>query len=101
MKKIIISIVFFAVIILIFNYGFNNINKNIEIEKLENTLNAINRAIILCYSVEGAYPPSIKYLQNHYGIIIDKEAFVVDYDIIGSNVKPTVRVIKKGTEAVN
>ena len=40
-----------------------------------------------------AYPESLSYLEEHYGITYDKENYVVDYEIIGSNILPDVTVI--------
>lgn len=57
--------------------------------------NAVVRAAVHCYAVEGAYPPSIEYLEDTYGLIIDHERFLVDYVIFASNVMPDVTVYSR------
>ena len=51
------------------------------------------RAAAQCYAVEGAYPPSLSYLEEHYGISWNQEEYAVDYEIFSSNLPPTVTVI--------
>ena len=55
---------------------------------------SIRRAVVIAYAVEGRYPESIAYLENNYGIQIDKTRYVVHYDIVASNLYPDVRVIE-------
>lgn len=54
---------------------------------------AILRSAVNCYATEGAYPESLAYLQEHYGIDWNPEKYVVDYEIIASNQMPSVTVI--------
>lgn len=61
--------------------------------ELDNLQNALERSAIHCYAVEGAYPESLDYLREHYGITWDESKYVIDYEIIGSNMKPSITVI--------
>jgi len=56
---------------------------------------------IQCYASEGSYPPDIQYLVDHYGLILDEERFIYEYDIFASNVKPEIIIIDNifGNEA--
>ena len=51
--------------------------------------------IIHCYAVEGFYPPSLSYMEEHYGLTYDKDLFFVDYQPVGSNMRPEVTIILK------
>ena len=61
--------------------------------QMENLKQAILRSAVHCYAVEGAYPPSLSYLEEHYGISWNQEEYAVDYEILSSNLPPTVTVI--------
>lgn len=61
--------------------------------QMENLKQAILRSAVHCYAVEGAYPPSLSYLEEHYGISWNQEEYAVDYEIFSSNLPPTVTVI--------
>ena len=52
---------------------------------------AIERAVIQCYALEGAYPPDLAYLES-YGIYIDEEKLYVDYRPYGANLRPDIFV---------
>ncbi len=55
---------------------------------------AVNKDIIHCYAVEGYYPPSLAYIEDHYGLIYDKDRYFIDYVPIGDNIMPSVTIIE-------
>lgn len=57
---------------------------------------AVIRAAVACYAVEGAYPTSLEYLEEHYGLAINHDDFIVSYDVFASNIVPTVDVLVRG-----
>ena len=48
-----------------------------------------------CYATEGIYPPTMDYLEQNYGVLIDDEYYTVFYEIFADNIMPTVTVIAK------
>ncbi len=56
---------------------------------------ALNRSITQCYALEGAYPSSIAYLEENYGLTYDKKSFYIDYQYIGSNLRPDTTIIER------
>lgn len=56
---------------------------------------AVQRSALQCYVVEGVYPPSLSYLEEHYGLRINREDYYVTYDIFASNFPPDIRVVTK------
>lgn len=53
---------------------------------------AIQRSALQCYVVEGAYPSSLSYLEENYGLQINTRDFYVVYDAFASNLPPYVQV---------
>ena len=53
---------------------------------------AVQRSALQCYVVEGAYPPDLQYLEDHYGLQVNHENFYVTYEAFASNLPPTVRI---------
>lgn len=90
-----ISIVIFVAIIVFFIYGISAVSNSSVVNDQEILAKAIDRDIVHCYCVEGMYPPSVKYMQDHYGLIYDEDKFIVDYEYIGSNIIPKVTIIRK------
>jgi len=56
---------------------------------------ALKNAAISCYAVEGAYPPNAEYLTEHYGVQVNRERFVVKYELYASNLMPDITVIER------
>lgn len=56
---------------------------------------AVLRSAVQCYAVEGAYPSSLAYLEDNYGLIVNENRYIVTYDTFGSNILPEVSVLVK------
>lgn len=91
----VVSVLIFALIIYLFILAIDQFG-NSSIEKEQQALeNAIERDIVQCYSIEGAYPESLEYMEQHYGLTWDKDIFFVDYQPIAENLYPDYTVIKR------
>lgn len=58
----------------------------------ETLRDAIRRALVQCYAIEGRYPPSVEYLEENYGIKIDRDRYDVFYSGFASNFMPDITV---------
>ena len=56
---------------------------------------ALRRAAVACYAAEGVYPPTVEYLQQHYGVQIEEERYIVFYEIFANNLMPDITVLEK------
>lgn len=56
---------------------------------------AVERSARQCYAVEGFYPPSLKYLEENYGLQINTDEFSVTYDVFASNIAPAIQVLSR------
>ncbi|PKM68028.1 MAG: hypothetical protein CVU95_05110 [Firmicutes bacterium HGW-Firmicutes-2] len=65
-----------------------NLNKSV----LEDT---VMKYVIQCYASEGSYPPDLEYLSEHYGLILDHEHYIYDYEIFASNIMPNITILDK------
>lgn len=61
----------------------------IETERIKET---VERYAIQCYATEGAYPPDIEYLTEHYGLVIDLDKYIYEYEPVAENIKPSVQI---------
>ncbi len=56
---------------------------------------AVRRDMVTCYALEGAYPESLDYLKEHYGLTYQEDRYIVNYEVLGSNLMPDVTVMEK------
>ena len=88
-----LSVITLLTVLFLFVYGVKTMAGKTEADRLSALTNAIRRASIQCYAIENRYPPSVEYLEEHYGIVIDHERYNVFYDGWASNIMPDITVL--------
>lgn len=92
-RQIMLPITLFAVIGGLFYAGLGSVGRVTQEEQLRSVQQAITRATIQCYAVEGQYPPSLGYLEQNYGLMLDRQKYIIQYDIFAQNIMPTILVL--------
>ena len=93
----VISLIFVVGFVTFFLYGINTVDSTTTSEQAKRLEMSIRRSVAQCYAVEGTYPPSLEYLEEHYGLIYDTNLFYVDYTAIGSNIMPDITILPRVT----
>ncbi len=88
-----ISALFLFLCLYLLLVATREISARSKAEQLEVLDQAIQRATIQCYAIEGRYPPSVEYLEEHYGLTIDRDNYHVFYDGWASNIMPEITVL--------
>lgn len=76
-------------------HGTGSISQDTAEHQKKSLEEAVRRNMVHCYAMEGRYPESVEYMEEHYGLTYDKDRYFVDYEIVGSNLMPDVMVIEK------
>lgn len=88
----ILSALVFACVLALFVIGILFFSEKSDARGAETLRDAIRRASVQCYAIEGRYPPSVEYLEENYGIIIDRDKYDVFYSGFASNLMPDITV---------
>ena len=88
------SVFFFILVIVAFLFGISFIASTSSRDQKQILTDAVNKDIIHCYAVEGYYPPSLGYIEEHYGLTYDRTKYMVDYVPIGDNIMPSVTIVE-------
>ncbi len=80
-------------ILLFFATALNNLSSGRKQESQSQLELAVRRACVACYAAEGVYPPSLEYLQEHYGVQVAPE-YIVRYMVIAENLMPDITVLE-------
>ena len=88
----------FAVVLGLAMYGFFSTQGAAKDRAADAAREAIRRWAVSCYATEGFYPPSLSYLREHYGVVVDEQRFVVYYESVGDNIFPSIMVRPMGQE---
>ena len=57
--------------------------------------NAILNSAKQCCAIEGAYPSSLAYLEENYGLVVNRSDYAITYEVFADNVMPNVVVLAK------
>ena len=71
------------------------LQRNIRENSREAIRNTVLRCAVECYAVEGAYPPDLQYLREHYGLRYNQNRYAVFYDAFASNLMPEIQVVAR------
>ena len=94
-RSIIVSLSLLVILTLGFLLLTMHVSDSVERESDRIVRDAIIRALIACYAAEGSYPASLSYLEQHYGVVIDYDKYIINYGVFASNVVPEVTLRKR------
>lgn len=94
-RNFVFSIISILAIAALFWLGTTLLAQRTDSREAEILEKAVTRGIIHCYACEGAYPESLQYLKENYGLMYDEQRFFIDYQAMGSNLMPNITIIDK------
>ena len=94
-KSFITPIAFIAVVVAIIFWS-TNLSSQASGEQAHILEEAIRKAAVSCYAIEGRYPESLSYIRDHYGVIVNEEDYTINYEVFASNIMPSIEVKTKG-----
>jgi hypothetical protein len=71
----------------------SSLDRSQQEESMKMGKEAIVRATVQCYSLEGRYPPDLEYLEKNYGLTLDKDRYVYHYRTVGENMMPSIELL--------
>lgn len=83
-----------AGVFLSFVLAVDNLDSGRSEKSLRQLEDALRRGCVACYAAEGAYPSSLDYLKEHYGIQIDEKRYTVHYTAFAENLMPDITVLE-------
>lgn len=92
-KGMIIPVLIFLFLLLFLSVGIGNVSSASDAESRQILQDAVLRAVVQCYAIEGMYPPDIRYLEDNYGLVYDHDRFIVHYEVFAGNILPDITVI--------
>jgi len=93
LRSAVLPVIFTAAIMVMVVSGLRQTEDANNAEGLRILEDSLRRAVVMNYAIEGRYPANIEYIEDHYGIHIDRSKFVVHYRVFASNILPEITVI--------
>lgn len=83
----------FAAIVICVIWATRSIANGTSNEQKQYLEDAVRRKAIYCYSVEGAYPEDVSYIEENYGLSYDEKSFYIGYRLHAANMMPDITII--------
>lgn len=98
MLDLLLPVAFFVLVLGLFFYGMDTLGEAAVGERAAAAENAVRKAAVQCYALEGQYPPDVDYMREHYGLSVDAAKYTIHYEIFASNIMPQIIVIPIETD---
>ncbi len=72
--------------------GTMNVSSSVSARQLTQLNRTVRRYAVQCYALEGRYPESLEYLEQQYGLTLDRSLYVYHYRFLGANIFPEIAV---------
>ena len=86
----------FALLCALLLFTLSQVERRGTAEQADALREAVLRATLTCYAVEGRYPPDAAYLEAYYGLRFDHQRFWVSMRAFADNVLPDILVLTQG-----
>ncbi|MDR1796942.1 MAG: hypothetical protein LBR44_05770 [Clostridiales Family XIII bacterium] len=90
-RTVVYILVLIACVAIVY-FGLQSLGRTQSGEQAKVAEDAIIRAAVQCYALESRYPPSLEYLEENYGLMLDHDKFVYHYRANGTNLRPEIEV---------
>lgn len=97
-KNRVLPLLLALAVLLCFLQSLDTLERDLRREGRQQLEQALRRTAAVCYAIEGQYPPSVEYMERHYGLQYDRGAYTVHYLIFASNLMPDVTVLENSYE---
>ncbi len=94
-RKWILVTVILAIALVFLPTAVGNLEQGKQAQDIRQLEQALQRTAVACYAVEGAYPASVEYMRQHYGLTYDESRYVVHYVLVASNFMPEITVMER------
>ncbi len=90
-----LPIAVFMIMIVWIICGILNADNAVDKNELDNVKATIENGVTVCYAIEGVYPESMDYLIDNYGVVVNSKKYIVHYECIAANIRPTITIIER------
>lgn len=88
--------ILYALVLLFFLAALTRLDRGQSTQGKQQLEQALRRTAVSCFASEGAYPPSVRYMEERYGLQYDQDKFAVRYEVFASNLMPDITVLEVG-----
>lgn len=93
---LVLGVLLFAAVAVWMIRGVGEASRLSDREGLRMAEQAVRKAAVSVYALDGAYPASYEDLKARSGLAVDEGKYYVSYEIFASNLMPQITVVERG-----
>lgn len=97
-RGLLLPVILFLCLFFFIYIGVGQMSVSTDDQSLKILQDAVQRATVQCYAIEGMYPPNIQYLEDNYGLVYNHEEYIIHYEVFAGNIFPDITVIDLKTK---
>ncbi len=90
-----IAVIIICLIVIALWFVWGNAQESMREQAATSIRTTILDTAMQCCAIEGSYPMTLQYMEDNYGLRINRDDYVVFYEAFASNVLPSVTVVPK------
>lgn len=91
--SVIVGVLVIAVAVGVVFVAIGNYGQSYSEKRLTQIRETVLSYVAQCYALEGSYPADLSYLEDNYGLVLDRDKYIYHYVTIASNMFPDLKVI--------
>lgn len=96
MRDAVLTVAVFLLMAAALFFGVGQVDMRNDQAEIAAVEEGVRRAAVLCYAVEGRYPADVEELCQNYGLVYDRERYIIKMDSFASNLFPDIHVLLIG-----
>ena len=93
--SLLVTILIILVVGAIIFLSIGNFEDNHSRNRAEEIRGTVISYVAQCYAMEGLYPNNLDYLEDNYGLQLDRDKYIYHYEMFATNIFPDVQVFVK------
>lgn len=91
----VIIILVSILILLQVSFSMSGLEQKSREAGVDSARQAVEKAALQCYALEGAYPSDLDYLTENYGLQLQDEKYLYYYESVAGNLAPLIEVVPR------
>ena len=93
--NVVVGIVVLVLVVGLVIFGVRTMEESTQQQGAASIRETVLSSAVQCCAIEGAYPQSLQYLIDNYGLTVNEDDFAITYEAFASNVMPSVVVVPR------
>lgn len=90
--NVVVGVVALVLVVGLVIFGVKSMEESTQQQGAASIRETVLSSAVQCCAIEGAYPQTLQYLIDNYGLTVNEDDYAITYEAFASNVMPSVVV---------